>query len=869
MSHSNDFSPPPRWATWLVWAMILAFTACFSLLAVDLHAAHRTHKSDLGQMDQAIWNTSQGRFVEESRESGLATRLTDHVEPIFFAVSLLFLVWDDVRALLVLQALALALGAWPLFLIAWRRFGGLTPGDLAAGRIRLRSSTLPAVVALVFAAAFLLHPSLQAPITAEFHAMPLATPLIAFALLFSERSQWGRFLLMACLVALVQEGAALLTATLGLYVLGRAVWLRLRNNLVVRPTRRMVLAGALALLAGLGWFYVATFVIIPAHASAAYGVSESPYVARFGALGSSFGDVLKTLITRPLRVLEVAAEPLRLAYWPKLLAPAGFFALAAPELLLVGLPLLLANLLSAYPLQYSGQLHYSAPLVPLVVAATIVGSQRLNRALRRMAAALHSRPLWRLCRSFAVLIVWLGASALLAQITWGYTPIGSQYQFARTTPSAHTALLARFSAQIPADAPLSATPTLYPHFSHRRYIYQFPVVANSDYVLLDAAADNSWAAHPVVLRDQAAALLASGQWHVLDAADGYLLMQRQAGSPAVTLADLPTEFFSFARATAAPQHPLDLLFSGPDGAQLKLVGYDLLPDNQWRGTAFRFYWQALTPLPAEATPRVFFITPDGQTADNSDERPLIQPLWLPPQRWQPGEVIVTDKLTWYLPKTWAIGAGVYQGGPWGDVQYRWHVLVADQATQPFDYATWTTLGAWQWRNNRIEPLQPPVFSDLQQTFAGDGWQVRLTGINEPVRSAPGARVPVLLRWQADGPAPRDLSVFLHVRDAQGNVVAQGDAMPTWFGILPTTQWPAAQPVLAAHAVTLPATLKPGVYEVWIGWYYWETLERLALLDAAGQAVSNGFVAGRIEVDATLAARADLPCALIPEACASQ
>ena len=70
-------------------------------VSIRLHEAHRTHKSDLGQIDQAIWNTSQGRFVQETRDDQVLTRLTDHVEPIFAPVSLVFKVWDDVRALLV------------------------------------------------------------------------------------------------------------------------------------------------------------------------------------------------------------------------------------------------------------------------------------------------------------------------------------------------------------------------------------------------------------------------------------------------------------------------------------------------------------------------------------------------------------------------------------------------------------------------------------------------------------------------------------------------------------------------------------------------------------------------------------------------
>ncbi len=861
---------PPRWAVLALWALILAFSVYFSAVAIRRHDAHLTHKADLGQIDQAIWNTSQGRFVQEIKGEQLSTRLSDHVEPIFLPLSLVFRLWDDVRALLIVQALAVALGAWPAFFIAWLRLSLNWGGPSTLARTPARQAGYQALAALTFVLAYLLYPPLQAALLTEFHALPLATPLLLLAFLFSERQQWGRFILAALLVATVQEGMALLTAALGAYALGRGLWLRRQLAASQRtPTRWPALAGALVLAVGLAWFYLATFVIIPAHAAAAYGVNESPYVARFGALGASFGDVARTMLTKPGQVLRVVLEPARQHYLLRLLAPVGFLAIFGPEILLVGLPLLLANLLSGFPFQYSGILHYSAPLAAFAVMAAIVGSQRLRRLSRRVALSLHHQRLWRVHRTYALLIIWLLLWSLGSQIAWGYTPVGRQFRNARPTVSEHHRLLARFSQQIPPDAALSTSATLHPHLSHRARLYEFPALADSDYLLLDLAATSGWAMHPTAMRDQVQALLASGQWTVQDGADGYLLLRRQEGSQPVSLAELPAGFFSYARPAGQPQHPLDLVFTGPDGAQVKLLGYDVTADGQWRSTAFRLYWQALTPLPAGLTLRAFVMTPDGREVDSSDTRPLIQPLWLPPERWQPGEVVVTDKLGWYLPQEWALAAGVYQGATWDDLASRGLASTANPATTLFDSDTWAALGAWQWQRSQLQPLQPPTFTPLDHTFGGDGWLVQLSGVEEPRRAAPGARVPITLRWQSSGPSPRDLTVFLHVRDAQGNIMAQDDSMPTWFGVQPTTQWQADQTLFGAHSIQLPANLKPGVYDLVTGWYYWETLERLALLDEAGQPMGDSVLIGKLVVDSTAVPRPDLACAITAEACESQ
>lgn len=849
MTGSHVSPRPPRWASLAASALILAYVVYFSALALHLHAAQRTHTADLGQIDLAIWNTSQGRFVQEIKGEQLSTRLSDHVEPLFWPVSLVFWLWDDVRALLVLQAVALGLGAWPVFRLAYRRLYVAWQPRSAA------------VAALLFVTAYLLHPALQAVHSAEFHALPLATPLILWAFWLLEERRFLAFAAAALGVAAVQEGAALLTTTLGLYAL--VVLMRKLPRQRAAP----VILSLLVLTTGVAWFAVATFVIIPRHAALAYGLDATPYAARFGALGDSFGDVLRTLLTRPGVAASVASEPLRLAYGVKLLAPVGFLALAGPEILALGLPLFLANLLSGFPFQYSGQLHYSAPLLGFIMPAAIIGAQRTRQAIRRSVAALGSRRLWHWYRRFRFLLIWLAVWSLGSQIVWGYTPLGSQFRPSWPQITAHHRLLSRFAAQIPNDAALSTMPTLYPHFSHRQRLYEFPNLADSDYLLLDLAADSGWLLHPVELRDRVQSLLASGDWRVQDAADGYVLLHRAPGSAPADVYRLPAEFYTFSAPTAAPQHALDVLFTGPNGEQLRLEGYDVVPDGRWRTTAFRLYWRALTPLPPGVDLRITVVTPDGEEVDSTDLRPLIQPLWQPPDRWPVGDMVVADKLGWYLPKQWALSVGVAPVGAWPNPGSRWR---AASARYPlFDGGTTVMLDGWQWQNSRLEPLAIDDLTSQPATFGGDGWTVQLDGVRYPARAAPGARVPVLLRWQATGPAPRDYTVFLHLRDASDANVAQDDAMPTWFNVQPTAQWQAGQAVLDQHILIIPAALKPGVYRLVAGWYYWQTLERLALVDAAGQPVDTGLVLGEIKIDATASQPPDLACALTVEACASQ
>jgi len=124
-----------------VWALIVAYFLYFGVLTVQKHNAFQTTAFDLGNVDQAVWNTQHGRPLAMTNIEGLTNRLGTHVEPILVPISLLYFVWSDPRALLLLQTAIIALGAWPVYLIARRAFSqqqsvpSLRRGDLCLSAI--------------------------------------------------------------------------------------------------------------------------------------------------------------------------------------------------------------------------------------------------------------------------------------------------------------------------------------------------------------------------------------------------------------------------------------------------------------------------------------------------------------------------------------------------------------------------------------------------------------------------------------------------------------------------------------------------------------------------------------------------------------
>jgi hypothetical protein len=128
---------------------------------------------------------------------------------------------------------------------------------------------------------------------------------------------------------------------------------------------------------------------------------------------------------------------------------------------------------------------------------------------------------------------------------------------------------------------------------------------------------------------------------------------------------------------------------------------------------------------------------------------------------------------------------------------------------------------------RPGPLRPAITS--------------LEGADERV-IPPGQSVQINLIWQALQPPAHDYALFVHVVDAQGNVVAQRDAIMRQDEY-PATRWRPDELVIDRADLPLPA-LPPGSYRLDIGVYRMETGERLPQVQPAPEA--DGFTLTTIE-----------------------
>jgi hypothetical protein len=117
-------------------------------------------------------------------------------------------------------------------------------------------------------------------------------------------------------------------------------------------------------------------------------------------------------------------------------------------------------------------------------------------------------------------------------------------------------------------------------------------------------------------------------------------------------------------------------------------------------------------------------------------------------------------------------------------------------------------------------------------------------------AAPGDTFVVAPLWVSDGKVKQDYQVFCHLMSAEGELVAQRDGPPI-YGVRRTPSWRADEIIEDSYDLTLPADLLPGEYEVSVGMYDLETLQRVPAYAASGERLPNDrIVVATLQVEET-------------------
>ena len=485
--HSGGPSPrfwPVRPKHLLV-AAIGAYAAGFAALSILRYHAFSAGRFDLGNMTQAVWATAHGHPLAITNLQGeQVSRLGSHVDPILVAFAPLWWIWPSPSMLLAAQAVAIALGALPVFWLARKHLGSERAG-------------------LGFALAYLLYPAVQWLTLAEFHPVALACPLLLFAFWYLDEDRLVLFAIFAVLAALTKEEIPLVIAGMG-------VWYALSR-------KRYAVGGTIAAL-GVVVTAVSLELVMPHFNPGASTRVEQ----RYGDLGDSPGEVLTTVFTDPGKVLSTAFDSEGIHYLAGLLLPLLFLFAAAPLALVAAIPELGLNLLSETHTQSSIHHHYTAGLIPPLIAATVLGAGRIARGDRERGALLAG---------IAVVAALVSNFVLGAIPLWRDLPGGESYRAYASHVSEHDRIAKRALELIPDGAVVSATNSLGSHLSARRRFLSFPDLEDAEWVAADETQPgyaDRW--DPSATARDLARLRRSPDWELVFSEDGVLVFKRKSSS---------------------------------------------------------------------------------------------------------------------------------------------------------------------------------------------------------------------------------------------------------------------------------------------------------------------------------------------------
>lgn len=472
-------------------------------LSVARYGGYNAGMNDLGKMSQAVWSATQGQPLTVTTHHGPMSRLSWHVELIYFLLAPVYALLPSPITLLIIQAALFVAAAFPLYSLSLRNLENH-------------------IVSLVIVAVYLLYPGAQAAVLFDFHGDTLAMPLLIFALHALDRKAYRQYAFWVVLALSCKFYVAIPVTALG-----GMLWLQNKREV-----------GLFTLLGGLLWGGITYFLIRPLFSSGAASGSQGGAIWDYFTF--YFGQLFISLKTTWLARSVTALIVLLPVMWPLYHAPAWWI-----PTLSIGLPALLSS--GPGPSYYFGYHHYA-----LVVPFAVVGCMYGIKQMRHRVTTLD-----RSARSFTLWPVTLGVTLIFTVLFNGFfldTPLSLEFwnpsngALVDTMRYAYTSRDRMkdvwLSTYVPAQEPLAASNFIAPHIANRSTVYVtdyfLDYVDEVDYVIVDALFDyvrilGTGEVQGGITRDWEALAwsLHDSDFGLVAARDGLLLFERGAVSEQV------------------------------------------------------------------------------------------------------------------------------------------------------------------------------------------------------------------------------------------------------------------------------------------------------------------------------------------------
>jgi len=291
------------------------------------HQSFNSTGADLGEYDQDIWGLSKGKIIFDTIIGNNVFSM--HFDPILLLIAPFYWIYPNPTTLLIIQTMAISLGALGVYLIA---------------KLKLKNET----ASLLLSAAYLLNPSVHYINLFDFHPIVFAIPFILFAFYFMEKKQYTKSVIFLILLAMTKEHLPIYLTTFGIYLF------------FSHKKRRL---GSILAAIGVLWFIA--------------GIWITPYIFSGGTHGFSY------------TIRHFEQIHLKLLFLILLFAPFGFLALLKPQILLLGL-MEFGIILTQQKTHTEIVYHHQASVIPLLFIAVIYSMPFVSKIAKRCIKRIKS-----------------------------------------------------------------------------------------------------------------------------------------------------------------------------------------------------------------------------------------------------------------------------------------------------------------------------------------------------------------------------------------------------------------------------------------------------------------------------------------------
>ncbi len=423
-------------------ALAAIYVLYFTTVSFLRYDNYYTGRFDLGNMAQTVWNSLHGRIFLLTDPNGTheISRLAFHADFILVLLAPIFAMWQNPEMLLFIQTLVVAAGAFFLYIIS---------RDVLKNRN----------IALIFAFAYLLNPSVQRANIFDFHAVTLVTTFFFATYYFFLKKRYILFVIFAFLAALCKEQIWLIIALFGLLVF-------------FHHKKRFI--GAVLFIFSIGMFYYLLWYAIPQSLG-----SQHFALAYLSDYGDSPTKIIKGIILSPSKILQTIFEPTRLLYLNKLFMPVGYLIILCPFFLVFAGPDLLIDLLSNNTQLHQIYYQYTATITPFVFLSALYGVLWLRKIKTSWFSLTQTH--WNFLIGIYLLVFTFYSAYSFGPLPGSLEP--NLDMFTRQLPN--RAYIDTFLATIPKNASVAASNDLGSHLSLRENIYTVPYgLDRSDVIVL-------------------------------------------------------------------------------------------------------------------------------------------------------------------------------------------------------------------------------------------------------------------------------------------------------------------------------------------------------------------------------------------------